>query len=167
MPNIVALRNKDKYSYFFNQQKKITLDDQKEWFSKYLDKDNDIYWAIYNKNNTFIGAVRIYGVDYDNKVCEHGSFMIDEDYANEAPYAVEALLLSIDFPFNILGMETIINENRSDNKVMNNLSRKLGYLFEKEVLINDVKYNYLTLNRNNYEKNRSKFSSAIEYWKNR
>ncbi len=162
--NIVNIRNEQKNRYFLNQKYELTVEGQKKWYESYLERDNDIYWCIYNKQGEFIGTVRVYDIDKDKDLCDQGSFMIDEEYAEGAPYALEAELLSLDFIFDILGINNVINEDRSDNKIMNNLSKKLGFVFKKNTIINDVEYHYYVLTLEDYKKNREKFARIIDYW---
>ena len=165
--NVVRIRNEQKNRYYLNQTYELTVEGQKKWYETYLERDNDIYWCIYNKKNEFIGTVRVYDIDVDNNLCDQGSFMIDEEHAEGAPYALEAEILSLDFIFDVLNIYNVINEDRSDNKVMNNLSKKLGFVFKKDTVINDVDYKYYILTPEEYRKNRDKFVQIIECWGNR
>lgn len=165
--NVVEIRNREKNKYFLNQTYKLNVESQKIWYETYLTRNNDIYWCIYNKKNEFIGTVRVYDIDEENDICDQGSFIIDEDQAEGAPYALEAEILTLDFIFDVLNIENVINEDRRDNKVMNNLTKKLGFDFKKRTIINGVEYNYYLLNPNNYTKNRDKFVKVIDYWATR
>lgn len=162
--NVVEIRNREKNKYFLNQTYELNVDGQNKWYEEYLTRNNDIYWCIYNKKKQFIGTIRVYDIDEENNICDQGSFMIDEDHAEGAPYALEAEILILDFIFDVLNMGNVINEDRSDNKVMNNLTKKLGFVFKKKTIINDVEYNYYLLNPGDYKKNRDKFASIIDYW---
>lgn len=165
--DIVNLRNQEKNRYFLNQQSIIDYNSQLKWYNDYLKRETDIYWAIYNKNNQFIGTIRIYDIDFNKDICEQGSFMIDSKFSVEAPYAVEAELLSLDFAFYELEIKDVINKIREDNKIMNNLGKKIGFKFIKNILINQVKYNYYILKVDDYEKNRDKFINLIKLWNDR
>lgn len=150
LSGIVRMRNDHKMMYYFNQSMEITLEGQKEWYYKYLQRNDDLYWAIKDKNETLIGAIRLYDILPDR--CEQGSCMIDSKYSRTAPFAVEAIMLSIDFAFDILGVKTIVNENRYDNKNMNSLSRRFGFKKVNEVNIRDIMYNYYELTKSTYKK---------------
>jgi RimJ/RimL family protein N-acetyltransferase len=165
--NVVQIRNREKNKYFLSQNYDLTEEGQKKWYESYLDRKNDIYWCIYNKENEFIGTIRIYDIDGENDICDQGSFMIYEEQAEGAPYALEAEILSLDFAFDILGIHNVINEDRSDNKVMNNLTRRLGFEYKKKTVIRDDEYNYYILTPDNYRKNREKFAEMINYWESR
>ncbi len=165
--NVAAMRNRDRNTYFFNQSIQLTEEDQLAWYEKYLTRDDDIYWCIYTKDHDFIGTVRLYNVDADSDSCEHGSFMVDEEKAEGAPYAIEALLLSIDFAFDTLQVHKMINQDRVDNKVMNNLSKRLGFKQQKTTIINGAEYNYYLLLMEDYKSKRSAFAQIIDYWMER
>lgn len=165
--NIVEIRNREKNKYFLNQTSELNIESQTKWYETYLTRDNDIYWCIYNKQNQFIGTVRVYDIDKDADICNQGSFMIDEEHAEGAPYAIEAEILTLDFIFNQLKINNVINEIRIDNKVMNNLSKKLGFVLKKNTVINGVDYKYYLLNPIDYKKNRDKFQLVVDYWVSR
>ena len=165
--NVVEIRNREKNKYFLNQTYELNVESQKKWYDTYLTRDNDIYWCIYNKESQFIGTVRVYDIDDKADICDQGSFMIDEDHAEGAPYALEAEILTLDFIFNVLKITNVINEDRADNKVINNLTKKLGFVFKKDTVINGVDYKYYLLNPIDYAKCRDKFESVIEYWLSR
>lgn len=165
--NVVSIRNKDRNKYFLNQTYEISVQSQTEWYQRYIERHNDIYWCIYNKEAQFVGTIRIYDIDDENDICDQGSFMIDEEIGTGTPYALEAEILTLDFIFEKLKIAKVINEDRADNKVMNNLTKKIGFIFEKKTIINGVDYNYYLLNYDNYKNNREKFQTVIDYWVNR
>ena len=165
--NIVEIRNREKNKFFLNQTNELNVEEQKKWYEKYVTRDNDIYWCIYNKKGEFIGTVRVYDIDEEKDLCDQGSFMIDEEQAEGAPYALEAEILTLDFIFDVLKIGNVINEDRVDNKVMNNLTKKLGFDFKEKTIINGVEYNYYLLNLGGYKKNREKFVQIIDYWATR
>ncbi|MBQ9135775.1 MAG: GNAT family N-acetyltransferase [Lachnospiraceae bacterium] len=164
MENVVELRNKEKNRYFLNQTYTLTVEGQLRWYQTYLERDNDIYWSIYSKAGQFVGTVRIYDIDEEKDLCTQGSFIIDDEFAEEAPYAIEAELLSLDFVFDVLHIGNVINEDRADNKVMNNLTRKLGFVFQNDTVVNGVDYKYYLLNPEGYQRNRQKFLDVVLYW---
>lgn len=161
---IIRLRNKERNRYFFNQQSELTFQGQEQWFREYLLRDNDIYWVLSNQEDKLVGTMRLYDIDKAEGLCSQGSFIVDENYADEAPYALEAELLSLDFAFHVLQLQGVVNEDRGDNKIMNNLSKKMGFEFVKHTYLNNIEYNYYILKRENYLKARGKIDSIVEYW---
>lgn len=164
---VVNIRNYEKNKYFLNQTYELTKNSQYDWYKSYIYRNNDIYWCILNKKGDFIGTIRLYDITDTGDYCDQGSFMIDEKYANEGPYALEAELLSLDIAFHTIHVTKIINENRVDNKIMNNLTKKIGFVFIKNISIRNIQYNYYELNYKDYMKNRKKLDDLIEYWYNR
>ena len=90
--------------------------------------------------------------------------MIAEEHSKGGPYALEAEVLTLDFIFDVLQIHGVINEDRADNKVMNNLSKKLGFEFKKKTTIRDVEYNYYLLTSEAYKLRREKFVELIDYF---
>lgn len=165
--NVMEIRNRERNRYYLNQSESITLERQMKWYEDYLLRYDDIYWCIYNKDDRFIGTVRVYDIDEKKNMCEQGSLIIDENVAREAPYAVEVELLSIDFIFNTLKMESVINKDKADNKVMNSLTRKLGFRCIKDILIDGANYKYYLLRKEDYMRKREAFDRAINNWTKR
>ena len=158
--DIIRMRNNNKTMYYLNQGKKLTIDDQIEWFKYYFLRYNDLYWIIKDKEERVIGTNRLY--DITNEKCVQGSIIIDEQYSMSAPYAAEAIMLSINFAFNILCVNTIINEDRKDNKNMNSITKRLGFKFIMETDIRGIPYNYYELYPCNY--NKKYLEELINLW---
>ena len=91
--------------------------------------------------------------------------MIDTQYSMTAPFAIEGILLSLDFAFDVLGVKTIVNEDRTDNKNMNSLSRRFGFQFLRKSEIRGVIYNYYELHRENYKNN--EIVEVLDLWLSR
>ena len=163
----VRMRNSQRNKYFFNQQYDLTVESQKIWYEKYLSRPDDIFWAVLNKKRIFVGTTRLYDIAPDGSVLEQGSFMIDESAAREAPYAVEANIICLDFAFDVLKVKEIINRDRNDNKIMNNLSRKFGFRFIRDIEINGVPYKYCLCDHESYMSVREGIYSVIQYWAER
>ena len=165
--DILELRNRPKNMYMFNQSYLITLEGQTKWFGSYEHTTDDIYWCVLDKNERFIGTIRVYSIDPEGEHCEEGSYVIDNEVADEAPYAVEAKMLALDAAFDKLQIKTMINDNRADNKVMNNMDNQLG--FDKGFItqIRGVDYLHRILSASDYHKNRHKFSALVDYWSKR
>lgn len=163
LSSIVRMRNDSKMMYYLNQPKEITMDSQKVWYSKYEERTDDLYWTIKDKSGLVIGTNRLYDITEDK--CIQGSLMIDTQYSRTAPFAVEGILLSLDFAFDVLGVTTIVNENRHDNKNMNSLSRRFGFQFLRETDIRGVAYNYYELQPDTYK--RDVVMEVLDLWLNR
>ncbi len=163
LANVVRMRNHPKMMYYFNQAQKITLDSQIDWYMKYIQRDDDLYWVIKDKSGHVIGTNRLYAITQER--CEQGSLMIDYTYAMGAPYAAEAILLSLNFAFDKLGVHIVVNENRHDNKNMNSITKRFGFKFIRENNIRGIIYNYYELYPENYKKN--DIEELIQLWMSR
>ena len=163
LSEIIRMRIDPKMMYYFNQPQEISLIDQQEWFRKYQQRTDDLYWTIKNKDGLIVGTNRLYNVTSDK--CYQGSLMVDTRYSRTAPFSVEAIMLSLDFAFNVLGVHTVINENRHDNKNMNSLSKRFGFKFIHEVDIRGVVYKHHELYRENYK--REDIESVLNLWLSR
>lgn len=159
LSDVVRLRNQDKSRYYLNQNLVLTLDMQKKWYNDYLKRLNDIYWCIQNKEGIIIGTIRLY--DITKSDCNQGSFILDDNYSMGLPYALETELITLDFAFNILKIKEVINEDRIDNKMMNSISKKIGFKFEKKVNIRDIEYNRYILKKEDLKLERYKQSLNI------
>lgn len=160
---IIRLRNMENNKYFLHQQSDLTLEQQEKWYKDYLDRDDDIYWGIWKDDDTFIGTIRIYNIK--GEMCEEGSCIVDEVYSGEAPYAVEAKYLLTEYAFRTLGLKKIVNINKSDNKVMNSLSRQQGFVLAEEIVKDGCRFNYYILEEQNFKKD--KIEKILQYWKTR
>ena len=160
LTDIIRMRNDPKMMYYLNQPMQITLDSQKAWYEKYKERADDLYWTIKNKDGQVIGTNRLYNVTTDR--CEQGSLMIDTRYSRTAPFAVEGILLSLDFAFDVLNVKTIVNEDRHDNKNMNSLTKRFGFQFLRKIDIRGVSFNYYELQRDNYK--RDEIEEVLNLW---
>lgn len=160
LSSIVRMRNDPKMIYNLNQVTEITLDSQNEWFRRYQQHNDDLYWTIKDKNRLVIGTNRLYNVTPDK--CDQGSLMIDTKYSRTAPFTIEAIMLSLDFAFNILGVRAVINEDRHDNKNMNSLSKRFGFQFSHQKDIRGVAYNCYELKKENYK--RDEINEVLQLW---
>lgn len=165
--DIAALRNREENRYNLNQDYELTKEMQDAWTEAYLDRDDDLYWCLVRKDGQFLGTIRLYEIKEDEKTCRQGSFMVDKDYAAEGPYALEAIILTLDFAFEKLLCGLVYNDDRCDNKVMNNLSKKFGFSFVEEISVKGVPYNLYSVAPDAYEKKREKIKPLIDYWKER
>lgn len=163
LPDVVKLRNHPKMMHFFHQEYQLTLDMQKAWFEKYLERKNDLYWKICSKDGAFLGAIRVY--DITPEIADQGSTMLDPDRSMGGPEAAEALLLCLEFLFDKVGVERIINDNREDNKNMNSLSRRLGFEYLHDIEIRGVKFRHYELVKEKLR--RDPIQKIIDMWVSR
>ena len=161
--DIVRLRNQEKSRYYLNQNELSTVDSQNAWYKRYIKIDDDIGWCIFDKKGSIIGTIRLYDIAHSGRSCEEGSFIIDENYAMTAPFALESKILVFDFAFEVLKIGKIINMTRVDNKNMNSIAKRMGFLIIKEVEKNGVVHNYCELEKENYK--RADLENILRQWR--
>ena len=162
---IVKLRNQEKSRYNLNQHEESNLYKQNEWYRDYSLRNDDLYWCIYNKAEIIIGVIRLYNINHNECHCNQGSFIIDETYAMGGPYALETEIITLNFAFDTLQIDTIFNDIRVENKVMNSISRRIGFRFVKEFEREGVYFNLYELTKRNY--NRNELEMILNKWKKR
>lgn len=108
--DIEALRN------LRNQERKWFLNDglikeeqQKEWYKKYLLQNNDIMFKIIYKKkpNVFSGAIAVYNINFEKKICEIGRTLVDKNIVIEKGIGQEATKAVSLFALKQLEMETV------------------------------------------------------------
>lgn len=149
---IVKLRNQKKSRYHLNQKEASTIAGQDAWYQRYAQSDDDLYWCIYDKSGRMVGVIRIYDIMPDGGCCNQGSFIIDEACAMGGPYALETEILTLDFCFDALQIDRVLNDDRVENKKMNSISRRVGFRFLEEFERGDARYNLYELTRETYKR---------------
>lgn len=151
---IISKRNIESNKYFFNQNKDITINEQKDWYDLYIKRDNDFYYIIKSKITSLnVGMIRVYECDLlfkNGGGCFFGSIFVDKTDKTFAPYAKDAAIALIDFVFNQLKLLYIIIDAKDDNELMNKFAIKLGCKFNDEIQIRGKKYNRYILYKESY-----------------
>jgi len=162
---ITQLRNQKKSRFYLNQSIESTIENQNIWFHKYYQSDDDIYWCIQNNYGILIGVIRLYNIIHDGSCCNQGSFIISDEYAMKEPFALEAIILSIDYAYNDLHINKIINDIRVENKKMISICKRVGFKFTNTIVNDGVEFNIYELTRSNYK--RCELLQILDLWKNR
>ncbi len=138
---VVDMRNQEKSKYFLNQIDDSTLESQERWYCSYELKNDDIYWVYCDKEtDKRLGTIRLYNVEKSE--CEIGSSTADQNADNAYLFFMEAHSLVIQFAKEILNIQKIHADTRTDNKFVDMVLRKLGFEFKKVVDIRGADYNY-------------------------
>jgi len=162
---IIRLRNQERSRYNFNQLYVSTIELQHKWFVDYENRDNDIYWCINDKKGNIVGTVRLYNIEIDGSSCHQGSLVIDESLSLSGPYAVETEILTLNYCFDKLQVETIIIEIRADNNKMISISKRIGFSFLEKFVRDGANYNYYNLTKQSY--NKDYLENLLKSWTNR
>jgi diamine N-acetyltransferase len=125
--DVVIWRNqKDIIDSFFSY-KGITLEEHREWYSKYLKSDNRIEFVILlREKNKKIGTIGLSNIDYRNQKAEYG-ILLGEKGDRGKGYAEEASRAIIKYAFNELNMHKISLKVFIDNSGAIKLYLKLGF----------------------------------------
>ena len=161
--NVVALRNQPHALYFFNQRTCSSMESQSSWDSAYLQRDNDIYWLIMTSDRRIVGTNRLY--DIDGIQAEKGSLVIDAVFSLEAPYTLEAELLCLRFAFDTLGLERVVTRTRHDNRTMESINRRFGFIETGSEKRDGVQFNIFSVERGDFRPDR--FQAVINHWRKR
>ncbi|PLS17882.1 hypothetical protein CVD28_09315 [Bacillus sp. M6-12] len=159
---VIRLRNQQVNRYFLNQDFELTLTSQKEWYEKYLGRNNDIYYLVQNKEGNVIGTNALYDIDFKENLCEKGRQIIDPSETLKGPYALEAELMILDIAFNVLGCNQIIAKIRQDNGKVLNMNKRLGLKIKDSVLVREIPYFVLELKKSSYKPDQ--FKKIIDHW---
>ena len=101
------------------------LEKQKIWLTNQMQKDNDYFFIIIDKqNNQRIGTISVYGVDYETREAESGRIVIKK---NSRFQSVEAQFLINHFAFYDLGLNLLHVSVRSENQRAINFHKFLGF----------------------------------------
>ena len=130
--NLRILRNRNRH--FFATQAEITKEGQKNWYCSYLNKDNDIMFKVVlsKKPEQFVGAVAVYDIDWEQKVCEFGRIVIDKELAAQRGIGTETVEGICCFAFTKLKMKKIKAEVLKTNERAMAVYQKTGFVVKGE-----------------------------------
>lgn len=121
------LRNSQKE--FFVSQEEISCENQKIWFSKYLENENDIMFKVVKRDEPeqFIGAIALYDIKWDDMVSECGRTVIDKTLAPEKGIGMEATKAVCRFGFDVLKLKKIVGEVLKTNERIIKVDTRAGF----------------------------------------
>ena len=156
--NICRLRNDPQNNKFLSSSNPISIKEQENWISKYLEQKNGYYFKIIDLNTyNLVGTISLYDVKIDS--AEFGRYI-----CTKSLQAIEAELLLLRFGFEIMSLNRIYCRTAEDNKLVWNQHYKFGfkdngreYLHQKDLFL---KIQELTINEYNMFDN-SKIENLI------
>ena len=110
------LRNKNRF--YFNTKDYINSEQQKAWFRNYLDKKDDVMFAVetIGHSGEFIGAIALYNICQERKTAEFGRTLIDKERFSEKGIGTEAVSAVFQIAFEQMGMKkltaNVLKKNR-------------------------------------------------------
>lgn len=101
------LRNKNRE--FFNDSRLIPPEQQKVWFRRYLEKNDDVMFAVELAGDPgrFIGATAIYNIDPAGGTAEWGRLVIDRDKTALRGLGAEVIAAACHFAFAGMGVRRV------------------------------------------------------------
>lgn len=91
-----VLRNRDDNRQMFFDDSVISMEQQRSWFEKYLEKPDEYMFSIYDRESgAFVGGIGIYTNDRDET--EIGRIIIDRMICGGKGYGALAIRLLVDF----------------------------------------------------------------------
>ena len=138
-----------------------TLETQKAWLTRQMQKDNDYFFVVIEKSTgERIGTISVYDIDFEKRDAETGRLTIK----SENPMAnLEAFLLLHKFAFEELSLQKVHGFILSQNKRALDFNRFFGLTFGSEIINekNGLSFVPSELLRENFQKAASKISKYI------
>jgi RimJ/RimL family protein N-acetyltransferase len=146
--------------------RKFTFEDAKKWLEGCMgDHETYKFWAVCTNDieKRIVGWISLSQIDRDNHcACHHGIVIGDKDY-RDGTVMFEAMLLSMDYAFNILHLHRLYGSCLSEHKTSPHMLNSLGFNLEgtqKDAVYRNGRYydvldyamlneEYLRLDKNN------------------
>ena len=138
VPKFFVWMNDPEVSGFLSRVLPISLEQENEWFQKYLKDTTKINLAIIDiENEELIGSIGIHGLDYISGIETTGAVIGNKQYWGKG-YGTEAKMLFLEYIFHQLNLRKIYSEVMEFNERSINYSLKCGYV--KEATLPDHYY---------------------------
>ena len=136
-PDIVRWRNSDFVRSRFIYREEFDEETHNNWMKTMVDTGKVVQFIIYEKTtDRKIGSVYLRDIDNDNKKCEFGIFIGEEDMLGKG-YGKEAARLITNYAFNDLNLYKVYLRVLADNKRAYNSYCSSGFV-EEGIAKNDV-----------------------------
>lgn len=149
-------RNDPKIQQYMEFRDYITSEMQEKWFQRINNQFN--YYFIIEVDGKEVGLINLRDIDYENRICEPGVFIWDDDYLN-TDIPIRASLCNSDFGFYELGMEMFRGHVLKDNKRAIRFNSFLGY--EKSSGQDDLELQEWVLKKKEYEKHTAQIKAFL------
>lgn len=128
LDQIANWRNDPAVYEFFYEYMPISARQQKIWFDKQLQNQNEMNFIVASINeNKPIGTVSIYNIDRRNRKAEWGRLLIGEKQFLSGGYGSEIEALILDYCFNHLNLNKLYCEVLQSNENVIRLHEKFGF----------------------------------------
>ena len=153
----------DKEKVKYMHQINGTIEDQKKYIIQQQKKEGDYLFVVLDYNNNVIGMRGIYDVK-ENSAESGRTIGYGDAFQN-----MEALLLGLDFAFDILKVDNVYMDAAADNQSVRGIQIQIGAQEYRRGFHDGIEYEYVfsVLSRENYQMCRKKIMSLIERHVNR
>lgn len=141
------------------------IESQRAFIRSQMAKEGDYLFLVESLNGEPIGMKGVYDFNPETNTVETGRFI---SFGSQVQ-SIEALLLSFDFAFDVLGVEKIRMSVLSDNANMKGIQERFGVIVVKAEKSPEFQCDtiYSILTREGYAQTRSKIVSLIERFADR
>ena len=101
-------------------------ENERNILSGIIDRKDYVFAIILKENDRMIGNTGIHKINHIDRKCDVGIFIGDKNRLNKG-YGTEAMILTLDFAFNILNMNNVMLEVFSFNKRAIRSYEKCGF----------------------------------------
>lgn len=119
---------------FFFDSSQITQEAQQAWYERYLQKENDVMFAVelVDKPGEFIGAIAIYDIDLKKGTAECGRTVIDKEKAPLKGIGTETTAAACHVAFSQIGVQKIVAEILKSNERILKVDTRAGFIVTGE-----------------------------------
>ena len=119
-------RNDSSLSTFLQDVPYITPQMQCQWYEKYLQEKDILFFAVVDKSqNNMVGTVALYG--FKNKQCEVGKIVVGDTSAHGKGIGYELLLLAMAIAVKELSVEKMVLNVHEANIPARSVYEKVGF----------------------------------------
>ncbi len=137
---IMKWKNDESIRKWFLSNGGIDEEQQRIWFNRYKERQDDIMFIIKVKEDgEIIGSVALYSIDFEEKNCEFGRMAIGEWQYLGKGYAKEAIKIICRYAFEKLKMKNIYLEVLNSNERAIKLYEKIGFEYDEQVKKKGIK----------------------------
>lgn len=126
----LSWRNHDDCRVWFKTTDIISEKSHKEWFDKYLKKDDD-YLFVIEFENKIVGHIAVYDIDCENRSAEIGRFLISPDYSGRGIMSIACDEI-INLCYEIFNLSYLFLEVRKNNERAIKLYKRNRFKEESE-----------------------------------
>jgi len=129
--SLIWLKDPSVNMYLSHNFRDYTEEQEIKWFNFIQTSNNDIVFAIEDKTtNQYIGNCALHKIDWDEKSCELGIFIGENDFWNRG-YGSEAVRCTIKFAFQKLSLKSIRLDVYKYNRRAIKVYKKCGFRLVK------------------------------------